>query len=312
MKLSKAVDTSCNSGQVLSDKSLLEQNSLQQSALIEPLPIHSGPQEHLGWLVRAIEKSIIPRLLSTHLNAQTADDAKHFLSKSVEDPEKIATLTKLVLAEESSVAGRYVSELHASGIPLDEIYLRLLAPVARRLGEMWDDDECSFHQVTVALWRLKQLMYDLSPLFQEFARSDTLGARAMLIPMPGSQHTRGLFMVSEFFRRAGWKVWGEWANSEAEILALIKTEWFDLIGISVSVQDQFDALASFINVIRANSQNPKIGIMVGGPIFVAHPELIAQVGADITGVDAEQALEQAEILLTKIHGRHPRSLQRQG
>ena len=91
MKLSKAADFSCDDSLDLSDKNGLQQNSLQQSVLIEPLPIYSGPQEHLGWLVRTIEKSIIPRLLSTHLNAETADDAKHFLSKSIEDPEKIAT-----------------------------------------------------------------------------------------------------------------------------------------------------------------------------------------------------------------------------
>lgn len=308
MKLSKAVDLSCDDGAVTGEANLIALNSPRLSVWPEPVPIDSGPNEHLGWLVRTIEKSIIPRLLSAHLHAESEIEAKQFLSNSAEDPEKIATLAGLVLADESSVAGSYVSELHASGIPLDEIYLRLLAPVARRLGEMWDSDECTFHQVTVGLWRLKQLMYDLSPLFQEFARSNTLGARAILIPMPGSQHTMGLFMVSEFFRRAGWKVWGEWANSEAEIMTVIQAEWFDLIGISVSIQDQFDALAVFIKAIRTYSKNPKIGIMVGGPIFVAHPELIAQVGADITGVDAEQALEQAEILLTKIHGRHPSSL----
>ncbi|CAN1507179.1 COG5012 Predicted cobalamin binding protein [Burkholderiaceae bacterium] len=309
MKLSKNPVPFCADAASISVRALRvpAQNQANYFAWPESVPINGGPNEHLGWLVQTIEKSIIPRLLSAHLNTGSEEDAQRFLFNSAEDPEKIALLTQLVLSDEVSAAGSYVSDLHAKGTSLDEIYLRLLAPTARRLGEMWDSDECTFHQVTVGLWRLKQLMYDLSPLFQEFARSNTLGARAILIPMPGSQHTMGLFMVSEFFRRAGWRVWGELANTETEILAAIQTEWFDLIGISVSVQNQFEALTSFITSIRSHSRNPKIGIMVGGPIFVVHPELIKQVGADITGVDAEQALEQAEILLTKIHGRHPNS-----
>ena len=38
--------------------------------------------------------------------------------------------------------------------------------------------------------------------------------------------------------------------------------------------------------------------MVGGRIFVAHPELVARVGADATAIDGGQAALQAESLLT--------------
>ena len=53
----------------------------------------------------------------------------------------------------------------------------------------------------------------------------------MLVPLPGSQHTLGLFMVSEFFARAGWRVWGELAATEADILRMAKTQWFDVDGL---------------------------------------------------------------------------------
>jgi hypothetical protein len=96
------------------------------------------------------------------------------------------------------------------------------------------------------MWRIKQLVYDFSPLFQEFARTDETAPHAMLVPLPGSQHTLGLFMVSEFFRRGGWKVWGELAASEADIVTAIKTQHFDLVGLSVSTEDQLPALARFV------------------------------------------------------------------
>ena len=46
----------------------------------------------------------------------------------------------------------------------------------------------------------------------------------MLVPLPGSQHTLGLFIVSEFFRRGGWKVWGELAASEGEIIVALSID----------------------------------------------------------------------------------------
>ena len=79
---------------------------------------------------------------------------------------------------------------------------------------MWDADLCDFTQVTIGLWRLQQLMYELSPAFQDDAQRGVQIHRAMLVlvpvpvpvPVPGSQHTLGLLRVAEFFRRAGWGV----------------------------------------------------------------------------------------------------------
>jgi hypothetical protein len=39
--------------------------------------------------------------------------------------------------------------------------------------------------------------------------------------------------------------------------------------------------------------------MVGGPVFIEHPELVAQVGADATAADAWQAVVQAQGLLSR-------------
>ena len=59
-----------------------------------------------------------------------------------------------------------------------------------------------------------------------------------------------------------------------------------------------------IRAIRRSSLNRNIGVLVGGPIFVAHPELVARVGADATAIDGGQAALQAENLLTLFPGRH--------
>jgi hypothetical protein len=44
-------------------------------------------------------------------------------------------------------------------------------------------------------------------------------------------------------------------------------------------------------------------VLVGGPIFIAHPELVALVGADATAVDGRQAAIQAETMLSLLQRR---------
>ena len=280
----------------------LPDNSATPSS--QGMPIHAGPQEHINWLVGTIESNIIPRLIASHPNSGSQQQAKQALSQSIENPEKVQELVDLIL-QDASQAEQRITDYCAAGIPLEEIYLRLISPSAKRLGEMWDEDTCSFVDVTIGLWRMKQIMHDLSPVFQEYSRTSQYSPKAMLIPMTGSQHTLGLFMVSEFFRKAGWKVWGELSAQQPEVVTNAANEWFDLIGISVSIQEQFTELNNFIQTLKNASKNPEVGIMVGGPLFIAHPELISQVQADIIGLNAQEAIEAAELLIIKVQEKNP-------
>jgi MerR family transcriptional regulator, light-induced transcriptional regulator len=69
---------------------------------------------------------------------------------------------------------------------------------------------------------------------------------------------------------------------------------------SVSCEVQLDALVATIRLIRRASRNQAVGILVGGPIFVDRPEMVALVGADATAADGLQAPIQAENLLALI------------
>ena len=48
-----------------------------------------------------------------------------------------------------------------------------------------------------------------------------------------------------------------------------------------------------IDVVRSVSLNPHVGIMIGSPVFNLNPELVEDLGADMVGVDAVDALEKA-------------------
>ena len=262
-----------------------------------PLEKACTEAEYLESLVKTIEGKILPHIIEQHLESSIPED---LLAKAAIDENNILQLTTLVLQEDARVSVDFVKEIHASGTSLEDIYLLLLTPVARKLGAMWDEDESSFTDVTIGLWRIKQLMYDLSPIFQQYAEQNKTGSSIMLVPLPGSQHNLGLFMVSEFFAKAGWRIWGELAATEEEIIQMAANEWFDVVGLSASVREQFPQLKELIKSIKAKSKNPNVGVIIGSPVFNQFPELVDDLGADMVGMDAEDALEKATFYVERL------------
>ena len=262
-----------------------------------PLEKACTEAEYLESLLKTIEGKILPHIIEQHLESSIPQNLP---IQAAIDEKIIADLTNLVLQEDARISVDYVKEIHASGTNLEDIYLLLLTPVARKLGAMWEEDESSFTDVTIALWRIKQLMYDLSPIFQQYADQNKTGSSIMLVPLPGSQHNLGLFMVSEFFAKAGWRIWGELAATEDEIIAMAANEWFDIVGLSASVKEQFPQLKELIKRIKTQSKNPHVGVIIGSPVFNQFPELIDDLGADMVGIDAEDALEKATFYVERL------------
>jgi len=273
-------------------------STFDQDKKTHPIEKACTEGEYLESLVKTIERNILPLIIEQHLDSSIP--AK-FSAKQIIDQKSVNDLTKLVLQEDARVSVQYVKEMHASGTTLEDIYLLLLTPVARKLGAMWEEDESSFTEVTIALWRIKQLMYDLSPIFQQYAGQGKTGSSIMLVPLPGSQHNLGLFMVSEFFAKAGWRIWGELAATEEEIVSMAANEWFDIVGLSASVREQFPQLKELIKSIKAKSKNPNVGVIIGSPVFNQFPELIDDLGADMIGMNAEDALEKATFYVEQLH-----------
>jgi methanogenic corrinoid protein MtbC1 len=249
-------------------------------------------------LTRTVENEVIPRLLMACRTLQPTATAPMLPIQA--DPlgaEQVDRLVALVLAGGEAEATDYVASIHEAGTPTESLFLDLLAPTARHLGRMWEDDTCTFSDVTMGLIRLGNVMRLLSRAFADAYNPDRKGPSALLVQMPGEQHGFGLAMVVQFFRRAGWNVRQEPVVSSADLVALVRQGWFGIVGISVACSDRIDALAAEISAIRMHSRNRAIGVMVGGPPFLAHPQLAAMVGADATAIDGRQAVRQAHSLL---------------
>jgi methanogenic corrinoid protein MtbC1 len=255
-------------------------------------------------LARTIEQDVIPRLVLAHraVPSQSYIDRSPSPALTAED---VATLTGLAIRGDLRDVESFVDGLQAAGIALDRIYLDLLAPVARRLGEMWEADTCDFATVTMGLCALQQVVLnsgrrfsDAPPRQQSDAppRQQQDGRRALLAPTPGETHTFGLVIVAEFFRRAGWEVWSGTGTTMQQITAKVGGEFFAIAAFSLASEDHLAGLANLIHRVRRASLNQRIGILVGGAIFAERPGLVSDIGADATAADGEEATLQAETL----------------
>jgi methanogenic corrinoid protein MtbC1 len=245
-------------------------------------------------LLTLVEAEIIPRLMLAHRDQSTP-------SAPAISRAEVVDFTHALLAQNIPAANEIVRDICQRGAPIQAIYLELLTPAARYLGELWEADTCNFSEVTLGLWRIQTMLYDLSPAFQSDSSNTSVAAqterRILIANLPGYQHTLGVSMLSEFFRRDGWVTLTIPSPQPREIQDSLSLDWFDVLALSASTDREIDDLGKLIKTARKTSRNPRLAIMVGGALFLRHPELVRIVGADGTAEDANSALALAANLV---------------
>jgi methanogenic corrinoid protein MtbC1 len=250
-------------------------------------------------LVRTVEGEVVPRLLLARRNAVPVPANRPGIEAG--DANELA---RLLLHYEIDVPFAYVESVRYRGVAIKDIYSCLLAPAARRLGELWEQDECDFLQVTVGLGRLHQVLHRISQLVPGPGRLDSRGhgRRVLLATVPGETHSFGVMMVSQYFRQNGWEVWNEFPETDGDLGRYVAKHSFALVGLSVGNQAGLEALGATIRAVRRASLNRAVGVMAGGPLLRLNPELAQRAGADATAEDGEQAAERAESVCALLSG----------
>ncbi|MET0705778.1 MAG: cobalamin-dependent protein [Tardiphaga sp.] len=245
-------------------------------------------------VVQTLRTQIIPRIV---LALRTLPAVK---SPPPTAPGSIEEFAALAAGHDDAAASAYVEKLQASGASVESILLDLLAPAARHLGTLWETDAADFATVTLGVSRLQRIMRQLGEAFFGEGQRGEGGESVLLTIIPGEQHSFGLSMVAEFFRRAGWNLCTGPFASHQELTSLVQHHWFDVVGFSVSSDRRLDELKKDISDIRRDSRNRHVGIMLGGPMMIAQPGLVATMGADMMSVDAATAPQQARGLIDQL------------
>ncbi|HWA57083.1 MAG TPA: cobalamin B12-binding domain-containing protein [Gemmatimonadales bacterium] len=192
----------------------------------------------------------------------------------------------------------FVRDLIAGGASPDQLMMELFAPTARQLGRMWETDECSFVEVTVAVARLQQLVHVASEALRLSPGPRPALGRALVAWVPGEQHSLGLTMVAEYLRRDGWELVVAPAHTDARgLVSLAAQEWFDVVALSAAGDRQIVKLRRLVNDLRRAGRNRDVRVMVGGSLFEDRKDLVQRVGADGWAPDAPGAARLAAELL---------------
>lgn len=242
-----------------------------------------------------IEGELIPRLMMAH---SSGSQRSKTAGSSEIDPAAAKRFSTLPLSLEACSLLEEVDAFLDDGVSVEAVYLDLLAPSARRLGTMWEEDECDFIDVTMGLWRLQEVMREISSRTPIRLKSSAPDAyRALFAPMPGDQHGFGAQIIDEIFARAGWQSTVLAKPLRKELLDMVSREPFDLVGLTLSRECPSAAITNLIKAMRGVSANPYLSILIGGHMINQNPAIVAEVGADGTGADARAALEVAQRLV---------------
>ncbi len=257
--------------------------------------------EYARSLTRLIESEIIPRLLVAHATGPHTDVDADAERSTVISAEEIKAFAPLALQVEADELLDYVDGLVARGVPLDSLLVDLLAPAARQLGEFWEDDLCDFIDVTMGLWRLQEVVHELSARMpQDHSRPFGQERRALFASLEGDQHSFGTVVVDELFCANGWLTDRLNEATTVELLERVRDEWFDLAGLTITCDCHIAPLPAIVRSIRGSSRNPRICVMVGGRVFAENADLAASVGADGTAPDARVAVRVAGELVDAV------------
>jgi methanogenic corrinoid protein MtbC1 len=202
-----------------------------------------------------------------------------------------------------------IEQLQRQGIGAEAIQFDWLAGAAHELGRRWDEDECSFADVTVGMVRMQCAMrrlYQPMPGAQTGAQAQAT-PRILLLLAPGEQHGFGLTLVAEAFRRAAWDV-----SCVHDARSLSPTAWvaqtaFDMVGISVGSTPRIQGLRALCAALRRRSCRPDMGLMLGGPYFATlpHPADPQDWGVDAVLADGRDAVATASRLRAQALAANP-------
>jgi len=249
-------------------------------------------------MVELLKAQVIPKIVVALGTLQKP--AAHVDASSESSVELFAVL---VLGNDDGAAAEHVAREIAHGVSVEAVFLELLAPTARHLGVMWEADTADFAHVTLGVSRLQRIMRTLGESFCDTAYPAVSGETALLTTLPGEQHSFGLSMAAEFFRRAGWNLSMGPFSSHHDLTSMVQDRWFDIVGFSVTSDRRLDELKRDIHDIRRDSRNRNVGIMLGGPMMMTHPEIATSMKADMVSTDASEAPQQARGLVELMKSR---------
>jgi methanogenic corrinoid protein MtbC1 len=213
-----------------------------------------------------------------------------FVKQVALDPDQVKLLSQAAIHSMDETR-KILMKWRRQGHCLADIYLQGIAESAKLIGELWVSDELDFANINIAFSRLHRALHEFSREFLAEGTGESNGLSLLLMTEPGSHHGMGAFMLSEFFRQAGWRVMLLAPQDIADFKRMFLSDWFDAVVLSISTDRQIDTVSQTVCELRNATVNPHLKIYVGGPMACISPGALHWAGTSLLDKNAAQTLE---------------------
>lgn len=200
----------------------------------------------------------------------------------------IEMLCAALLSNKDDAADNFILAARRDGVDLDVIYLGYVAGAARHLGEMWDRDEISFIDVTLACGKLYRVIRGLRHVIAPGILADRDEWPAMFALVPGETHTLGIEIATDIFRREGWDVDMMVGLDHDMLVDQSDRRGYRAIVLVANSDSVLERLTRLVLALRIS--HPLAHVIVAGNILDHHADIIDIVGADAVMKDIETAV----------------------
>lgn len=219
-----------------------------------------------------VEGDLLPRLLLLHRARPVPPGLAARAARVLPGGEYDRFLELILGGHRDHAVAEFLDDLLHRGHSPESVFADLLAPAARRLGELWEEDICDFTEVTLACCQMQRVIRRLGRTVGLGRIPGTKGG-VLVMTLPEEQHTLGAVVVAEILGRNGWSIsLGRPFNVEHP------DGDFVLLAFSLARVDQWEAARDLISAVRGRHEG--IQVMVGGSAFLTEPGLVSRVGAD--------------------------------
>ncbi|WP_300056003.1 cobalamin-dependent protein [uncultured Roseobacter sp.] len=205
---------------------------------------------------------------------------------------KVESLCYALISDDPDEGAAFIHDARDDGAALDAIYLNYLAEAAVILGEWWDADHVSFHEVTIASSRIYAILREYSYLF--VPRHPVEVKSAIFATVPGEIHTLGVRMAADLFGEEGWNVVVKTGRSHEALMAEITADPCRILGLSAGGAHSAPALARLVMALRVS--RPDLRIFLSGQITQVASDLVEMMELD----GATSDIDEARLILQRL------------
>lgn len=179
------------------------------------------------------------------------------------------------------------------GFSVEQLRRFVVAEAQRKVGHLWQQNAISVAQEHLAT-AISQValahLYDRAPLLPRNGKSVVFAC------VEGELHEFPARLAADALDLAGFEVRYLGANMPAAHLAeLLRNEGADLLGLSVTMAFNLDALRRTVALVRATT--PTLPIAAGGDACLGKDAMLRELGVSLTAATAEELVAGTRRLL---------------